>query len=217
MREHERIADQLRRSVEGDAWYGPSLREALDGVTAERAAARPIAGGHTIWELALHISAWADVVRRRLEGEKIAEPDEGDFPAVKDTSEQAWQQTVAGLEDRLAPATGLALLERLRKNSRPLCEFTCGLHSLNHERGGATNSPYMLGGLRRSLASYCPTTTRSSPQYVTLPIVVSTCSRYVSRSFTRRMRTYRPGSVEDRYMNSPAGVSVRLRSSRLDQ
>ena len=102
MRENERIADQLRRSVEGDAWYGPSIREALAGVTAERAAARPIANGHTIWELTLHISAWADVVRRRLEGEKVSAPDEGDFPAVEDTSEEAWQQAVARLEDRQA-------------------------------------------------------------------------------------------------------------------
>ena len=34
MTEIERILDQLKRAYEGDAWHGPSVREALAGVTA---------------------------------------------------------------------------------------------------------------------------------------------------------------------------------------
>ena len=44
----ERLVDQLKRSAEGDAWHGPSVREALDGVTAADAFAHPIAGAHSI-------------------------------------------------------------------------------------------------------------------------------------------------------------------------
>ena len=99
MREIERIEDQLRRAFEGDAWHGPSVREALEGVTAEKAAARPLPGAHSIWEIVLHLAGWSVVVRRRIEERKqIAQPDEGDWPAVTDVSEDAWREAVARLE-----------------------------------------------------------------------------------------------------------------------
>lgn len=79
--ESERIADQLKRAFDGEAWHGPALKEALEGVTAEQAVAKPIAGAHSIWELVAHIAGWEGVVARRLNGEAISEPAEGDFPA----------------------------------------------------------------------------------------------------------------------------------------
>ena len=39
MTEIERIEDQLKRSLEGEAWHGPALEELLADVTAEQAAA----------------------------------------------------------------------------------------------------------------------------------------------------------------------------------
>lgn len=99
MSEVAKIEDQLRRAFEGDAWHGPSLRELLSDVAAERAACRPIARAHSIWELVLHIAAWDDVVRRRLEGEPIAElsPAE-DFPSVREASATAWEEAREGLQ-----------------------------------------------------------------------------------------------------------------------
>jgi uncharacterized damage-inducible protein DinB len=107
MTEVERIRDQLRRAYEGDAWCGSSLREALSGVTAERAARRPVRDAHTIWELVLHVAAWNGAVRRRLEGEPVREPAEGDFPPVTDASEAAWAgalETLAESHRRLQGA-----------------------------------------------------------------------------------------------------------------
>jgi hypothetical protein len=40
MNEVERIADQLRRAVEGKAWHGPALLELLEGMSAEEASLR---------------------------------------------------------------------------------------------------------------------------------------------------------------------------------
>lgn len=50
-----RLDEQLRRAFEGDAWHGPSVLEALDGVSASQAAARPLDSVHSIWELVLHL------------------------------------------------------------------------------------------------------------------------------------------------------------------
>ena len=98
MGEMERIADQLKRAYEGKAWHGPSVREALAGVDAAKAARHSPSGGHSIWEVALHIGVWEGIVWRRLAGESIRDlPDSQDWPAVDDTSEAAWQRTLAAL------------------------------------------------------------------------------------------------------------------------
>jgi uncharacterized damage-inducible protein DinB len=91
MSELKRINNQLKRAFEGTAWHGPSVSEVLAGVTAEQAAAHPIAGAHSIWELTLHIATWERVGRRRIEEwQPIEVSDAEDWPTVEDTSEDAW-------------------------------------------------------------------------------------------------------------------------------
>ncbi|HKQ04483.1 MAG TPA: DinB family protein [Blastocatellia bacterium] len=98
MTEVERLVDQLKRAYEGEAWHGPALKTILADVTAEQAARRPLSSAHTIWELVLHISAWESAVTSRLEGRYISDPDEGDWPAVTETTDAAWQATLARLD-----------------------------------------------------------------------------------------------------------------------
>jgi uncharacterized damage-inducible protein DinB len=95
MTEIQRIEDQLRRAFNGQAWHGPAVRELLADVTAAQAAARPLSNAHSIWEIALHIATWEEVVRRRLQGEIVADlPPEQDWPPVLDTSEAAWRMVI---------------------------------------------------------------------------------------------------------------------------
>ena len=100
MTEIERLADQMQRAFYADAWCGPSLLEALEGVSAAQAAARPLARAHSIWEIVAHLSGWKRVVHRRLEGQPVRLPEEGDWPQVADTGEQSWQRTLAELKTR---------------------------------------------------------------------------------------------------------------------
>ncbi len=98
MTETHRINSQLKRAYQGEAWHGPSVRELLNGVTAEQAAARPIPNAHSIWELVNHIIAWEQITRRRLEGDPVKNPtNEMNFPPVNDSSETAWQTTLQAL------------------------------------------------------------------------------------------------------------------------
>ena len=114
MTETQRILDQLKRAYEGEAWHGPSVRETLEAVSAERAAAHTVPGAHSIWELVLHIAAWKAAVRRRLEGDRAQLTDEENWPPVIETNEAAWSEAkqqldrthqslvtaVAGLDER---------------------------------------------------------------------------------------------------------------------
>jgi len=95
MSEVERISDQLRRSHQGSAWHGPSLLEVLDGVTDEQANRRVLPNAHTIWELVLHLTAWEQVVTRRLAGETVPDlPPDQDFPAVADATGDGWKSAL---------------------------------------------------------------------------------------------------------------------------
>jgi uncharacterized damage-inducible protein DinB len=99
MSEVERITDQFRRAFAGEAWHGPSVLSLLEGVTAEQAAAHPIPGAHSIWELSLHIAAWEGACRRRLQGDRAQLSDEEDWPRIENVSESSWVATKQNLRD----------------------------------------------------------------------------------------------------------------------
>lgn len=95
-----RLEDQLERSFRGGAWHGPSVTEALEGVDATAAARRPASGTHSIWELAGHLHAWTEVVRRRIQGEEIEGlTAEEDFPRADPASAGSWADLRKELED----------------------------------------------------------------------------------------------------------------------
>lgn len=133
MSEVERIADQLRRSFERDAWHGPAVLEALDGVTAAQAARRPLPAAHSIWELVNHCVVWKDFVRRRVSGEmvKVALGTEEDWPPLPEPpSEAAWREAV----------------DRLRRAHEALLEMTRGLgdQALDVQIPGTSFTAYVL-------------------------------------------------------------------------
>jgi uncharacterized damage-inducible protein DinB len=105
------LASAIERTVSGPMWHGPALTDLLDGIPHERAVARPIAGAHSIWEIVRHLTAWADIARRRLAGEKVDPVPEEDWPPVQDDGNDAWARAV----------------ERLGASHRALAAATRGL------------------------------------------------------------------------------------------
>jgi hypothetical protein len=91
------LEDQLRRSMQGEAWHGPSVREALDGIQAGDAAQHPIPGAHSCWELVLHLSGSYQLVLRRLEGNAAPFLPQEDWPAVPTPSDEHWRRDVQSL------------------------------------------------------------------------------------------------------------------------
>ena len=145
--EVERIRDQFHRAFEGQAWHGPSVLALLEGVTAEQAAAHPIPGAHSIWELTLHIAAWERACRRRLEGDPAQLTDEEDWQPINDTSEAAWENTKQQLIENhrellsaIAKVDEARLSEPIIKNSTtPFSSVYVTLH------GGVQHDLYHAG------------------------------------------------------------------------
>ena len=98
MNEIARIVDQLEREHAGEPWHGSPLSVILEGVTWQQAAARPLAGAHSIWELVLHMAGWKNEVRHRLAGAPAGEPEEGDWPAVGQAGPDTWAAAVEKLQ-----------------------------------------------------------------------------------------------------------------------
>lgn len=110
MTEIDRIADQLKRSFEGNAWHGPAVREVLKNISAAEAVEHPIPGAHGIWELTMHIGAWETAAVRRLNGDRAELADDEDWAPLSGQDENAWQATLAKLE-----AGNQALIEAVTK------------------------------------------------------------------------------------------------------
>jgi uncharacterized damage-inducible protein DinB len=118
--EIERLIEVLRRVHDGDAWHGPSVKDALEGVDAATARARPIGQAHSIWEIALHIDAWRREVTARLQGKPPSLPQVGDWPAVP-AADEAWDGIGADLDSSHA-----ALVAAVRQLSPDQLEARVG-------------------------------------------------------------------------------------------
>jgi uncharacterized damage-inducible protein DinB len=107
MSETNNLAELMMAVVDGDPWHGPNVVSLLRGVDPEEAASHLVPSAHSIWELVLHMTGWADEVRSRLAGAEAGEPKAGDWPEVIDVSPAAWVRAREGLvasHERLAAA-----------------------------------------------------------------------------------------------------------------
>jgi uncharacterized damage-inducible protein DinB len=137
------LVDLFTRVHSGDPWHGPSVLDALDGVTAQMAAAHPVAGAHSIWEIVLHIAAWRAEVVRRIGGAEAADPLEGDWPPVPeptDTNSSAALERLQRSHENVVIAVRAmprAQLEEIVKDERDRAlgtglSFYTTLHGLVH-------------------------------------------------------------------------------------
>lgn len=99
MAEKENLIDEFKQIHGEDAWHGPGLNRILVGITPEMASARPAGFGHTIFELIRHIQAWENVSLRRLQGEHVTEPEEGDFPEPQAVNQKRWQEAISSFDE----------------------------------------------------------------------------------------------------------------------
>jgi uncharacterized damage-inducible protein DinB len=143
MAEIERIIDQLNRAFVGEAWHGPAVSEILEGVTAQQAVAYPLAGGHSIWELALHLDAWMRAVLRRLHGERAELTAAENFPAVTDSSERAWEEARESIKQAHVELRSAILLLDDSQLDQPIVEGMSSIYVTLH--GVIQHSLYHAG------------------------------------------------------------------------
>jgi uncharacterized damage-inducible protein DinB len=133
MTEVRRILDQYDRVTNGAAWHGDPIWQILDGISVERAALRPIANVHSIWEIVGHMAFWEEVAAKRLGGLRAGLDEDRDFSPTPEVTEANWQKTLNQFR-----ATNQAFREALQKlNTTRLDELSAaGKRSFYDEAHG---------------------------------------------------------------------------------
>jgi uncharacterized damage-inducible protein DinB len=132
------IIAQLDEIYRGPAWHGPALVEALDGVTAAAARAKPDPARHSIWELVRHLTHGRHLLTERLTQtssdfpHRIHEPWWPVGPA--ETSEAAWREELglldgyhARLVDAVRNASDAELARRPKPEDQTLAQQLLGM------------------------------------------------------------------------------------------
>ena len=141
MTQDRRILNQYDRVMNGDAWHGDPIWRILDGISAEKAALRPIVNAHSIWEIVGHMAFWEEVAARRLGGLRAGLEEDRNFSAMPEATEVNWQKTLDQFRASIqAFREGLQKLDPARLNElsaagkRSFYEEAHGLieHSVYH-------------------------------------------------------------------------------------
>jgi uncharacterized damage-inducible protein DinB len=105
----EKLVARLKITYSGEPWHGPALRTLLDDIGEAKSAAHPVGGAHSIAEVLAHITAWNEIVGRRVAGEELEVTEEMNFP---DVSKVKWPDLVKRLDS--AHARLVEVVSRLR-------------------------------------------------------------------------------------------------------
>jgi uncharacterized damage-inducible protein DinB len=119
--ELERLAAQLARAFAGPAWHGPSVLEAVAGLTAQDAHGHPISAAHSAWELVLHLAGTYHLVLRRLGGEDAQLAPAEDWPPVPSPTSEAWEEAIRSLTELNARVRTEVLRFDPARLDQPLC------------------------------------------------------------------------------------------------
>lgn len=140
-----RIGEQVQRSFSGEAWHGPCVLEALEGVDAKIASAKPLEGGHSIAELTAHLSLVTLLVIERVEGRGRRITSDAEYwpnvPAV--LNETAWKAMQVELKERAGLLEKAIAGFAVEKLDQALMEG--GSSAANNFLGHAQHNAYHAG------------------------------------------------------------------------
>ena len=135
---HDIFHGELLEHQPGEAWHGPALLGMVQDLPADQALKKPVAGGHSIWELVVHIANWNEITVRRLNGEAVEGliDTEADWPRRTGDNEADWKKDVARLNrsyEQLHAAIAGAADEKLaaRAVNRKFSNYVM-LHGIIH-------------------------------------------------------------------------------------
>ena len=98
MSEIERIADQIHNTYQHGFWGGGSIRELFRSFNDVEASSNPIHGGHSIWEIALHLSVWHKIFENRVLDIQTVYHYNNDWPDPSPVSEENWLNVLDDLD-----------------------------------------------------------------------------------------------------------------------
>lgn len=90
--EAARIAKLFSDWYDGTPWTEIKMTDILTDITPEIAAAHPIPGANSIWQLVYHCLGWRMNVLQKIQGAEFKSPEDNYLSEPQDFSASAWQQ-----------------------------------------------------------------------------------------------------------------------------
>ena len=100
-REVRQLLSIIDQAYDHRSWHGTNLRGSIRGLSANRAAWRPMRTRHNIWEIVVHAAYWKYTVWRRFSGAgRGSFPLRGSnwFARPHEATETAWRSDIALLD-----------------------------------------------------------------------------------------------------------------------
>jgi len=88
------LTKEIQKAFNGDAWHGNHVMQILNNVKPETAFEYFVPNGHSIAEIALHLTAWTEEVTSRLSGNAAVEPVKGDWPTPEEKTAVHWEKII---------------------------------------------------------------------------------------------------------------------------
>lgn len=95
--ELESLAAELRRSMSGETWFGPSVSVLLGDVDFSSASRVAAGEPHSIAQIVFHMAVWARYAAYRFSGGEPRELDEANWPETSEVDDAAWTAAREGL------------------------------------------------------------------------------------------------------------------------
>lgn len=99
MSESHRIAKLFSDWFDQKPWTEITLTALLEDITPEMAAAHPVPGANSIWQLVQHCLGWRQNVLLKLQGAVFTSPEDNYLSEPKDISAKAWSDLLIALRD----------------------------------------------------------------------------------------------------------------------
>ncbi len=145
MKENERIAKLFSDLYDGSPWLDVTIVNTLDDISASEAFNPAVPGLNTIWEIVNHMVSWREAVLERLSGNIVPSPDHNFFEPVTDPSGEAWEATLARLQQ--SQEAWIKFLSGFPDGEFDTIYPPNGMHYYEHIHGIIQHDAYHLGQL----------------------------------------------------------------------
>lgn len=143
MKENNTIKTLFEDLFDGDPWLDITILGTLQDINSEQALKRLSPKSNSIWEIVNHLIDWRLNVLQRVQGQVLVSPNDNYFKPVKDTSEQAWKETIQRLKDSQSEWTDF--LEKMDTGTFPTIYKPNNLNYYQHIHGILQHDAYHLG------------------------------------------------------------------------
>ena len=131
--EIQQILSLLKKTFEGRAWHGPSVKESLGGLS-EAYVFNRVPNTHSIIELVAHMAAWKNYVAKKLNGDaayKVTEELNFPQPESWDKALNELQRSHGDLVAAIERFPAAKLMEQVPWAQEPFSYYTI-LHGIIH-------------------------------------------------------------------------------------